>query len=695
MTKAGSGTGEKVLSNEQQVNPGTRSRETLVRLAGIGSLAAIYFLAAKASLLLAIPPGYATTVWPPSGIALAAVLLFGSRVWPGIWLGAAITNLTIQGSPVLALVIGTGNTLEAVVAAGFVHRYIGAHGEFETGRAAVQFVLLSTLSALTAAFIGSASIVLSGAAHASEFDSIVWTWFQGDAAGMMILTPLILAWRLRPLPVLTLAKWIEVAALAFAAVFVSMLVFGDPSEFGDARPLGFVAFPIVLWAATRFEQRGVITTIATISAFVFFYTVQGKGQFAVGAGPATSFYLLCYFGSLVLTGLVLSVFIGQRKRAESIVRQRVTELQENERHVNEFLAMLSHELRNPLAPLVNGLAVLRKERGQDSRMLGILERQVANLSHIVDDLLDVSRITRGKIRLQRNLQDLNDIVVHALDSAKPTIDAKGHAVDLHLSSEKLLVDADATRLSQVTLNLVNNAAKYTPPGGHLTISASREKGQAILKVKDNGIGISAEFLPDVFKLFMQGERGLDRSEGGLGIGLTVAKRIVEMHGGSIAAFSDGPGKGAEFVVRLPAASAPAPADPTPNSVEPPRSVQHRVLVVDDNRDSADSLSMLLKIMGHDVRTVYDGPEAVESVGQFRPDVVLLDIGLPSMSGYDVARVLHDSADRSRMVLIAVTGYGQDEDRRRSREAGFDHHLVKPVNAAALDKLIASFPSLRH
>lgn len=666
-----------------------------MRLAGIGALAAIYFLVAKASLLLAIPPGYATTVWPPSGIALAAVLLFGPRVWPGIWLGAAVTNLTVQGSPILAFVIGTGNTLEAVVAAGFVHRYVGTHGEFETGRAAVLFVLLSTLSALTAAFIGSASLVLSGTVNATEFNSNVWTWFQGDAAGMMILTPLILAWRLSPLPVLTARNWIEVAALAFAAIFVSMLVFGGPSSIGDARPLAFVAFPMVLWAATRFAQRGVITTIATISAIVFFYTVQGKGQFAAGAGPATSFYLLCYFSSLVLTGLVLSVFISQRKRAESTVRQRVAELQENERHVNEFLAMLSHELRNPLAPLVNGLAFLRKESGQDSRVLGILERQVANLSHIVDDLLDVSRITRGKIRLQKNLEDLNDIVVQALESAQPTIDARGHAVDLHLSGERLLVDVDATRLTQVTLNLVNNAAKYTPAGGRLVISVSRDKGQAILRVKDDGIGISAEFLPEVFKLFMQGERGLDRSEGGLGIGLTVAKRIVEMHGGSVAAFSDGPGKGAEFVVRLPAVSTPAPADPTPKSVAPLHSVQHRVLVVDDNRDSADSLSMLLKIMGHDVQTAYDGPEALESVAHYHPDVVLLDIGLPSMSGYDVAGTLQSAPDRPHMVLIAVTGYGQDEDRRRSREAGFDHHLVKPVDAASLNKLIASFPTRPH
>ena len=645
--------------------------------------------------MLAIPPGYATTVWPPSGIALAAVLLFGPRIWPGIWLGAALTNLTIQGAPILAFVIGTGNTLEAMVAAGFVRRYVGVDGEFATGKAAILFVLLSTLSALTAAFIGSASLVLSGATHASEFNSNVWIWIQGDAAGMMIVTPLILVWRLRPLPVLTAAKWVEAGALALSALCMPMLVFGGPSPVGDARPLAFVAFPIVLWAATRFEQRGVITTIAAISAIVFFYTVQGRGQFAEGAAPATSFYLLCYISSLVLTGLVLSVFIGQRKRAESAVRQRVAELQENERHVNEFLAMLSHELRNPLAPLVNGLTFMRKEGRQDARVMGILERQVASLSHIVDDLLDVSRITRGKIRLQKKLEDLNDIVAQALESAKPSIDDRGHMVDLRLADGPVFVDVDATRLIQVTLNLINNAVKYTPADGHLAISVSREKGQAILRVRDNGIGISAEFLPDVFKLFMQGERGLDRSEGGLGIGLTVAKRIVEMHGGSRAAFSDGPGKGAEFVVRLAAVSVPAATAAMPKSSERAQSLQRRVLVVDDNRDSADSLTMLLKSMGHDVRTAYDGPGAIEMVAQSRPEVVLLDIGLPTMSGYDVARVLQFSRDRRRIVLIAITGYGQDEDRQRSRDAGFDHHLVKPVDVAVLNGLMASITASTH
>ena len=676
----------RALSIEDQDRQ-SRVRRTAVDLGRIVLLAVVYFSTAKASLLLAIPPGYATAIWLPSGIALAAMLLFGTRIWPGIWLGAALTNLTIQGSPLLAVLIGTGNTMEAVVAAGFVRRYVGPRGEFETSGAVAMFVVLSALSALTAAIIGSVSLTLSRTIPPSEFSSNAWIWLQGDASGMMIVTPLILTWRLRPLPHWNMAKWVEAAALALSLVATTLLVFrGLPAD--DAPlPLAFITLPFVLWAAARFEQRAVTAAIAAISGIAVYFTLKGQGQFAVGSADATSLFLLCYTGTLVITGLVLSVVIGQRKRAELAVRQRVEELQENERHINEFLAMLSHELRNPLAPMVNALALLRRDLGQSPPMLGVLERQVAHLSHIVDDLLDVSRITRGKIRLQKETADLNSMVLSALESARPLIDARKHTVELDFCRDKLFVEADATRISQVALNLINNAAKYTPAGGRISILLSREDAEAVLRVRDNGMGISPELLPKVFDLFIQGDRALDRSEGGLGIGLTIARRIVEMHGGSTIALSEGQGKGAEFVVRLPMVAAPAATAPIPKSAPP--SVRRRILVVDDNRDSADSLAILLTAMGHDARVAYDGQEAIELATQYRPDTVLLDIGLPGKSGYEVARELRSAYDRSQLVLIAVSGYGQDEDRRRGREAGFDHHLVKPVHLAELEAMIGS------
>ena len=652
-------------------------------------LAAFYFLVAKVALLLAIPPGYATPVWPPSGIGLAAILLGGKRMWPAIWLGAAMTNLTIQGSLLAAVMIATGNTLEVLVAAALVRRYVSQRGEFESGEAVVMFVAFCALSALIAATIGTAALTLFGGLHRSELATNAWTWFEGDASGMLVIAPLILAWRLRSRPHLNPRKWMEAVALASSLSLVTLFVFQNIVS-TNLLPLAFITLPFVLWAAIRFEQRAVTTAVAAMAAIAVWCTLQGSGQFALASPEMSSFLLLSYTSTLMITGLVLSAVIGQRKRAELAVRQRVDELQAGERHINEFLAMLSHELRNPLAPMVNALALMHKvPPSAHPPMLAIIERQVAHLSHIVDDLLDVSRITRGKILLHREVIDLNETVSLALESCRPLIVARGHEVESQLADAPLFVNADATRIAQVALNLVNNAAKYTPAGGKIRISVRRENGRAVLAVRDSGIGISAELLPKVFDLFMQGDRTLDRSEGGLGIGLTIARRIVEMHGGSITALSNGPGTGSEFIVALPVTAAPAPPAAENKSALP--SARRRLLVVDDHRESADTLAMLLTVMGHEVETAYEGSAAIELAARTKPDAVLLDIGLPVMNGYEVARALRNSMDGSRLVLIAVSGYGQDDDRRRSREAGFDHHLVKPVGPVELADIIDAIP----
>ena len=652
-------------------------------------LAVVYFCAAKASLLLALPPGYATAVWPPSGIALAAVLLFGKRIWPGIWIGAAAVNFSVQGAPLLCTLIATGNTLEAVVGAALMRRYIGTHGEFESGEAVFMFVALSALSALIAATIGSVSLTVTGSLPPADFSSNAWTWFQGDASGMIILTPLILTWRLRSWQQWPRLQVLEAVGLAGSVLFVTTVVFASDAHL----PLTFLPLSFVVWAALRFDQRAVTSVVFAISAIGVLATLQGLGPFVVPS-VVSNFLLLTYTSTLAITGLALSAVIDQRKRAQLAVRSRVEELQSSERHINEFLAMLSHELRNPLAPMVNALALLRKDPGrrQHPPMLGVIERQVEHLAHIVDDLLDVSRITRGKILLQKSSADLAAIVAGALESAQPLITQRTHTVEAKLAA-RLLVDADATRLSQVVLNLLNNAAKYTPSGGHIAVSLEREADDAVLRVRDSGIGITPELLPKVFDLFMQGDRALDRSEGGLGIGLTVAKRIVEMHGGTILARSEGPGKGAEFVVRLPlqatppVARHPAAADTAPTPSQP--ASRRRLLVVDDNHDSADTLAILLAAMGHDVKTAYEGREAIELAAHYQPQAVLLDIGLPGMNGYQVGRALKSARSHAPVVLVAVSGYGQEEDRRRSREAGFDYHLVKPVAPADLAAIIGT------
>jgi len=318
----------------------------------------------------------------------------------------------------------------------------------------------------------------------------------------------------------------------------------------------------------------------------------------------------------------------------------------------------------------------------------IIDRQVTHLVRLVDDLLDVSRISQGKIRLMSSRQDLAGIVTRAVEGSQPLLQARRHAFTLTVPSDPLPVDGDSVRLVQVLSNLLNNAAKYTPEGGQVSLTAERQGAFAVIRVRDNGPGIPIEMLPRLFDLFTQSDRTLDRAEGGLGIGLTLVKRLTEMHGGSVEAFSEGPGKGSEFVVKLPLADAPATPAPATPAFANPAVAPRRVLVVDDSRDSANSLARLLTVLGHDVAIAYDGPEALVKASEKIPEVILLDIGLPGMNGYEVARQLRADKSFAETIVVALTGYGSAGDRVQSQGAGFNAHLVKPVDLDALQQLLA-------
>jgi PAS domain S-box-containing protein len=367
-------------------------------------------------------------------------------------------------------------------------------------------------------------------------------------------------------------------------------------------------------------------------------------------------------------------------------------LRDADRRKDEFLAMLAHELRNPLAPIRNAVHIMKlvgpvEPNLQRSREM--IERQSLHLARLVDDLLDVSRITRGKIALHREPVELASVIARAVETSRPLIDARRHELTVTLPPESVRVEADVTRLAQVVGNLLNNAAKYTEEGGRIGLTVEAAPAQAVLRVRDSGVGIPADLLPRVFDLFTQGDRSLARSEGGLGIGLTLVRSLVEMHGGSVEARSEGPGKGSEFVVRLPALRVSPARTETADGPSRCQARARRVLVVDDSPDAADSLALWLKIEGHEVRTAPDGPTALEAAAAFRPEVIFLDIGLPRMDGYEVARRLRGQLGLRDATLIAVTGYGQEEDRRRAEEAGFDAHLVKPADPEALERLLAA------
>lgn len=375
--------------------------------------------------------------------------------------------------------------------------------------------------------------------------------------------------------------------------------------------------------------------------------------------------------------------ITERKRAEE-------QLADANRRKDEFLAMLAHELRNPLAPIQNVLHIFKQEGDTKQHLkeaTGMVERALGRIVRIVDDLLDISRITRGKISLRKERLTLQTAVQNAVESVRPFIDSRKHALSVSLPSEAVWLEADPVRIEQVIVNLLNNAAKYTEPGGEIRVTAERLGNDCILKVKDTGIGIKEDMLPRIFELFVQADKSLDRSEGGLGIGLTLVKRLVEMHGGAVEAFSAGVGQGSEFTVRL--VCVPEVVGLKPESAPPQRqqAKPRRVLVVDDNVDTAESLAMLLRLMGHEVAVEYSGPKALQAVVSGKPEVVLMDIGLPGMDGYQVAERIRQHSELGNVLLIAISGYGQEADRERSRTAGFDHHLVKPVDPAKLQDVL--------
>jgi signal transduction histidine kinase/ActR/RegA family two-component response regulator len=365
-------------------------------------------------------------------------------------------------------------------------------------------------------------------------------------------------------------------------------------------------------------------------------------------------------------------------------------VKEASRQKDEFLAMLAHELRNPLAAIRYAIALGQMSPDESpAELFEIIDRQTQNLAHLIDDLLDVSRISRDKVTLRKEQVDLSTIVNRAVATARPLMEQKHHELVVDVAQEPMPVYVDSTRAEQIVANLLTNAGKYTKEHGRVTLRAYRDDGAAIIKVVDTGIGMPPEMLSRVFDLFAQADRTLDRSEGGLGIGLTVARKLAEMHGGSISAASEGIGKGSTFTVRLPLSEEPAPHGRASKLQRPTNGQRKlRVLVVDDNRDTAKSCAMLIELLGYQVETAHDGPGGLQRARDFRPHVLFLDIGLPGMNGYDLARTLRQEGFEQE-TMVAVSGYGQPEDRRCSREAGFDHHLVKPVDQNSLLSILES------
>jgi signal transduction histidine kinase len=483
---------------------------------------------------------------------------------------------------------------------------------------------------------------------------------------------------------------------------------------GDRRVLAFGEMVALLWAegnrdaAIRLEElwndlarRETFALLCAYPISHFDDTAYAKPFADINAAhtwvtPAESYSIVeadernRVIATLQQKAAALEAETKQRAVLEVALRGKIDELAEVDRRKDEFLAMLGHELRNPLAPVTTALQIMRiheSEPGRVARSREIVERQIEHMTRLIDDLLDVSRITRGKIELREQPLLLSSVIERAIESARPLVDERGHRIHLDLPTEPVMFLADPARLAQVFANLLNNAAKYTDVGGRIWVRARVDGNQLVVSVKDDGPGLTKDLRNHAFDLFMQGPQTRARARGGLGIGLTLVRRLVELHGGSVEALSEGAGRGTEFVVRLPRRLPAVAQGATPTAAIATDGPRRRILVVDDNVDAAEALGELLRDYGHEVATAHDGARALDNARLHRPEIILLDIGMPDMDGYEVAKRIRGELGLADALLVALSGYGEDRHRRLAREAGFDQHITKPVDASKLEELL--------
>ncbi|HEY6484197.1 MAG TPA: MASE1 domain-containing protein [Steroidobacteraceae bacterium] len=660
--------------------------------------ALFYFVVAKLGLELAVVSRQVSIIWPATGVALALLVLRGGQFWPAIALGAFAANV-LNATPVIAsLGIAAGNTLEALVGAALLQRVGFQPSLRRLHDVASIFLLGACLSTLVSATIGVLSLCLTGTARWSTFSSLWSMWWIGDAIGNLVTAPFLFVWADQARHGWRLQRLPEAIALLGAMLMLSVAVFVDHGT-SIPYPVHYLIFPAVLWAALRLGQHAAALLVFGAMLVTIVATLEGRGPFVTPDIGANLLQVAIFMAVVSVTGLFLGAATAERNRAErrrsedyARLRQseerlarQAEELAAADRRKDEFLAVLGHELRNPLAPLQNGLQLLALG-GSNQELLSharqLMERQLRHLVRLVDDLLDVARIRSGKIVLELRRVALADMVESAVELARPVIDARHHELEIVLPRETLWVDADRIRLPQLLANLLNNAAKYTDEHGRITLTAARRARHVTVSVRDTGIGMTAAALNGVFELFAQAG-STHAVQGGLGVGLSLARSIAELHNGVLTANSEGPGSGSEFVLQLPLTAAPS----APLAVSRPseQSAAHqRILVVDDNVDAAETLGAMLAFGGHEVRIAHGGREALAAANEFLPTVMILDLGMPEVDGFAVARAIRADPQLRATRLVALSGYGQPDDRQRTAAVGFDAHLVKPVEHAVLN-----------
>ena len=663
----------------------------LATLAWIAGIAIVYFVAGKLGLYFVSFTASSSPVWPPTGIAFAALLLLGNRIWPGIFLGAFFVNLATSGAVFTSLGIATGNTLEAVAAVYLTMRYANGRKLFEHAQDFFKFAALSMLAAAISATIGVTSLALGGLAHWNEFVRIWLTWWLGDVGGFLLFAPFPILWIENPRLTSDHRRLIESSVTLAAVALFGVLVFAGVLPGIENYPIGFICIPILVWSAFRFGQREAATAIFILAVCADWGMMRGHGPWARFASQISSFIIpQAFMMTMAVMTMTLAAVAWERKRAEADANEARNQAEAANRAKDQFLAMLGHELRNPIAALASAVRVLQRgdvQSQQSARLLAIMVRQSGHLARMVDDLLDVERLTAARrITLNRRPMNLAECARDCVTALRLREEYGKHNITLRI--EDTWIDGDPDRVAQIMTNLLSNACKYTRPEGKILLSIRSESDRAVICVEDDGDGIPADLLPRIFELFVQGDRLSDRHPGGLGLGLTLVRRLAEMHAGTVEAHSNGPGQGSAFTVRIPRIE--KVLENTASRKAPVRSRRgRRILIVEDNTDAREALREALEMSGHEIFEADSGASGVESALANRPDTALIDIGLPGFDGYEVARRIRSSSESQGMILIALTGYGSPEDRRRAEQAGFDKHLVKPLNFEMLDDLLTA------
>ena len=655
----------------------------------VGLLTVGYFIAGKAGLMLASLHASASPVWPPAGIALAAMLLLGYRIWPAIFVGAFLVNLTTAGNVATSLAIGVGNTLEVLAGAWLVSWFAGGKEFCDRPQGVFKFALAAGISTIISPAFGVTSLALAGFANWTNYSAIWLTWWLGDATGDLVFTPLVFLWIGASKRRWNKKEAAEVGTLLLLLVLLSSIVFGGWLEISSRNyPIAFICGPVVIWMAFRFTQRETATGIFILSAIAVWGTLRGFGPFVGETENQSLLALQSWTAVLAITAMALSAGMAERRRIEEELQQQKSAVEAANRTKDHFMAMLSHELRTPLTPVISALESLETEPTQpeDTRSaLTMIRRNIELETQLIDDLLDFTRIARDKMQLRFVPVDARTAISNVVEICRAEAESKKLDVHLNLRANAHQVAADAAKFQQIVWNLLKNAVKFTPDGGEIAISSSNPSaGVLTITVRDTGIGMEAEVMQRICDPFEQGNRSFERRFGGLGLGLAISKSLAQAHSGTLTAESGGRDRGSTFIFSMPTLS-PTEATTIPHKTSTEAS-QHglKILLVDDHQDTCAALEKLLVRRGHLVAATHNFRSAMEAAVRNRFDLLISDIALPDGTGLDLMMQLRVI---SKIPGIAISGFGNNGDIERSLHAGFSEHLTKPIKLENLEAAI--------